>query len=215
MSTVTPAVRSLACAAVALLIGVSALATPEDDHLKGVQAYARGDVVGAMSALRAPAKAGHAPSQTFLAFILDRADYVEEAFALYRDAAAKDSPDGHAGLANAYLTGRGIAKDEKLALQHFSKAAELGHPLAIEAIANAHMKGQFGLATAPPAQTVAMVRRAADKGHLPSIEGLAQAYRTGQWELPVDLAQATAWQTRAKELRSQRASAASAPKAAR
>ena len=208
------AIRPIACAAAWLLLGASAMAAPEDDHRKGVQAYARGDVVGAMSALSAPAKAGHAPSQTFLAFIRDRADFVDEAFELYRAAAAQDHPEGHAGLANAYLTGRGIAKDEKLALQHFSKAAELGHPLAIEAIANAHMKGQLGLASAPPAQTVAMVRRAADKGHLPSIEGLAQAYRTGQWELPVDAAQAAAWQARAKELRSQRASAASAPKAA-
>ena len=57
MSTVTTAVRSLGCAAVGLLIGASALATPEDDHLKGVQSYARGDVVGAMAALRAPVDA--------------------------------------------------------------------------------------------------------------------------------------------------------------
>ena len=207
------AIRPIACAAAWLLLGASALAAPEDDHRKGVQAYARGDVVGAMSALSAPAKAGHAPSQTFLAFIRDRADFVDEAFELYRAAAAQDDPDGHAGLANAYLTGRGIAKDEKLALQHFSKAAELGHPLSIEVVANAHMKGQMGLASAPPAQTVAALRRAADKGHLPSIEGLAQAYRTGRWELPVDVAQATALQARAQALRSQRASAASAPKA--
>jgi TPR repeat protein len=62
-----------------------------------------------------------------LAFILDKADFVDEATALYRAAAAQDDADGHAGLAHAYLTGRGVAKDEKLALQHFSKAADLGH----------------------------------------------------------------------------------------
>jgi len=215
VSTVTTAVRSIACAAVGLLIGASAFATPEQDHQAGVQAYARGDVVSAMTVLRAPAKAGHAPSQTFLAFILDRSDFLEQAFSLYRDAAAQDHPEGHAGLANAYLTGRGIAKDEKLALLHFSKAAELGHPAAIEVMANAHLKGQLGLASAPPAQTLAAVRRAADKGHLPSVEALAQAHRVGHWELPVDAQQAAQWQARAKDLRSQRASAASAAKATR
>lgn len=208
------ATLSFACAAAWLLLGASAFASPEQDHQKGVLAYARGDVVGAMTVLRAPAQAGHAPSQTFLAFIRDRSDFVEEAFVLYRDAAAQNDPDGHAGLANAYLTGRGIAKDEKLALQHFSKAAELGHPVAIEVVANAHLKGQLGLAAAPPAEAVAAVRRAADKGHLPSIDALAQAHRVGTWGLPVDAAQAALWLARAKDLRSQRTSAASAPKAA-
>lgn len=119
---------------------------PADDHQRGVQAYRRGDVVGAIAALRPPAQAGHAPAQTLLAFILDRADFSDEAARLYQAAAAQDDPEGHAGLANAYLTGRGIAKDEKRAWQHFSKAAELGHAASIEVVATAHAKGQFGLA---------------------------------------------------------------------
>lgn len=191
-----------------------AVAAPADDHARGVAAYNRGDVVAAMSALRAPAKAGHAPSQVFLAFILDRADFVDESFALYRDAAAQDHPEGHAGLANAYLTGRGIAKDEKVALQHFSKAAELGHPLSVEIVADLHLKGQLGLAGASDGQVLAAVRRAAERGHLASIDALAEAYRGGRWGLAADAQQAAIWRTRGTELRARRASPASAPASA-
>lgn len=192
-----------------------AAAAPADDHQRGLLAYHRGDVVGAMSALRPAAKAGHAPSQALLALILDRADFSDEAFALYRDAAAQDDAEGHMGAGNAYLTGRGVAKDEKRALQHFSKAADLGHASAIEVVAEAHIKGQMGLASAPPDEALAAVRRAADRGHLMSIEALAQAYRSGggsgRWGLAADPAQATAWQAKATQLKAQRAAVKPVP----
>lgn len=192
-------------------LALLAVADPADEHARGLAAYNRGDVVAAMSALRTPARAGHAPSQVFLAFILDRADFVDEAFALYRDAAAQDDPAGHAGLANAYLTGRGIAKDEKVALRHFSKAAERGHALSIEIVADAHLEPLFGLAGADDAQVLAAVRRAAEQGHLRSIDALARAHATGRWGLLADASQAALWQRRGSELRALRAAPASAP----
>ena len=201
----------LACMSMGLVAGV--WAAPADDHQRGVQAYNRGDVVGAMSALRAPAKAGYAPSQVMLAFILDRADFVDEAAKLYAEAAAQNDAEGHAGLANAYLTGRGVAKDEKLALQHFSKAAELGHAMSIEGMAMMYLDGRLGLADAPAEQALAAVRRAADRGHLASIDALAAAHASGRWGLPVDAQQAAVWRTRAAELRARRAAPASAPAA--
>jgi len=78
---------------------------------------------------------------SLLAFILDRASFDTEAARWYGAAAEKDDAEGHAGLANLYLTGRGVAKDEKAAFRHFSKAADLGHGLAIEVIASAHLGG--------------------------------------------------------------------------
>ena len=65
--------RSIGVATVAVLLQCSAaraVAAPEDDHRRGLEAYHRGDVATAMAALRAPAKAGHAPSQALLAFML-------------------------------------------------------------------------------------------------------------------------------------------------
>ena len=207
----TPLIVSLAAAA---LMAAGAGAAPADDHARGVAAYNRGDVVAAMSALRAPAKAGHASSQVFLAFILDRADFVDEAFALYRSAAEQGDPAGLAGLAGAYLSGRGIAKDEKAALQQFSKAAERGHALSIEIVAIAHLKGELGLAEAPDAQVLAAVRRAAEQGHLPSIDALAQAHTSGRWGVPVDAAQAASWRQRGAELQARRAAPAAPASAA-
>lgn len=123
----------------------TAWAAPEDDHRRGLQAYNTGDVATAMAVLRAPANAGHAPSQSLLAFILDRGDFVEEAARLYGLAAAQGDAEAQAALGNFYLTGRGVAKDENKALGYFSKAAEQGHVLAMQVLAQAYRDGGFGL----------------------------------------------------------------------
>lgn len=183
------------------------LAAPADDHQRGMQAYQRGDVVAAMTALRSAAKAGYAPSQSQLAFILDQADFAAEALQWYRDAAAQDDAQGHAGLANMALSGRGIAKDEKLALKHFSKAADLGHAASIQALADAYLKGQLGLDPQgrDAAAALGAWRRAAEQGHAPSAEALARAYQAGSHGVAADAAQAASWQARAAELRKQQA----------
>lgn len=123
----------------------AAWAAPEDEHRSALQAYHRGDVASAMALLRGPARAGHAPSQSLLAFMLDRGDFVDEAAALYRQAAAQDDTEALYALGNLHLTGRGVAKDEKQALLHFSKAAELGHAASMQVMADAHAKGLMGL----------------------------------------------------------------------
>lgn len=196
----------VACAVQAICIACAWAAT-DDEYRLGLQAYQRGDVASAMNLLRAPARAGHAGSQTLLAFILEHADLTEEAARLYAQAAAQGDAEAHAGLANLYLTGRGIAKDEKLALVHFSKAAELGHAAAIEVMADAHLKGLMGLAAEPRDNAAAVValRRAAHQGHLASAEALALAYRRGGFGLEADAAQAASWRARSDELRRQRA----------
>lgn len=138
--------------ALLLLHGSVALAwaAPEDDHRRGLAAYHRGDVATAMAALRAPAQAGHAPSQSLLAFMLDRGDFVEEAAALYRQAAAQDDPEALYALGNFHLTGRGVAKDEKQAWLLFSKAAELGHAASAQVLADAKSRGLAGGAASAP-----------------------------------------------------------------
>jgi TPR repeat protein len=132
-------------AAVAGAAGVAG-AAPVDDHQRGLAAWQRGDVVAAMRDLRTAADAGHVPSQTLLAFILDRAGLVDESVRLYRAAAERGDAEGHAGLAAALLGGRGIAKDEKQAWLHFSKAAEGDHLPSIDLLAQAYRSGQPGLA---------------------------------------------------------------------
>jgi TPR repeat protein len=201
-------IRWLAGWAAALFLLGTAAADPADEHKLGLKSFADGDVVGAIQQLRAPAKAGYAPSQVLLAFILMSADLSEEAVGYYRSAAAQDHPEGHAGLAAAYQVGRGIAKDEKLALQHFSKAADLGHPKSIEIMSDVYMSGGLGVGQAPAADVLAMVRRAAEKvNHLPAIDALAEAYTSGRWGLAPDPALAAQWKAKGAEVRKQRAGA--------
>jgi hypothetical protein len=199
----------------AWLAAPGAQAAPADDHARGLKAYHRGDVVDAMNALRPAVQAGYAPAQTLLAFILERSDFAEEAVALYRSAADQGDAEGHAGLANAYLSGRGVAKDEKRALQHFSKAADAGHAPSVEVIATAWAQGDLGLqAGADPAAARAALQRAAAQGHLASAEALAVAYQKGRLGQAPDPAEATRWQQRVAELRQQRVAKA-APTASR
>lgn len=181
-------------------------ATPADDHRAGMQAYHRGDVVGAMTVLQPAAAAGHAPSQALLAFLLERADETEAAARWYRAAAAQDHPEGLVGMAQLLAAGRGVAKDEKAALQHFSKAAALGHRSSIEVVALAWSRRELGAdPVAEPAQAAAAIRRAADLGHIPSAEAMARAHREGLYGLPVDAAEARRWTEQAARWRQERA----------
>ena len=205
--------------AAAMLVGWLALpaasAAPADAHARGLQAYHRGDVVDAMAQLQPAAQAGHAPSQALLAFILERSDFTQEAVALYRNAAAQGDADGHAGLASAYLSGCGIAKDEKQAVLHFSKAADAGHVASVQVLATAWLNGDMGLdARADPAAARAAVQRAAAQGHQPSAQALAAAYQKGGLGLAPDATEAARWSGRVAELRQQRL-AKPAPKASR
>jgi TPR repeat protein len=200
-----------------LLCSLATLAAPADDHARALGLLQRGDVVGAMTALRAPAAAGHAPSMSLLGFINDRADMTEEAARWWREAAAKGDADAHVGLANLHLAGRGLAKDEKQALQHFSEAAALGHAGASAALAEAWLNGQLGLdAAARPQDAVAAWQRAASQGHVRSAEALVLAYREGRHGLAPDAAQAAHWQAQLALWRAPRPpAAASAPPGAK
>ena len=193
------------------------MAAPADDHARGLGLLQRGDVVGAMTALRAPAAAGHVPSMSLLGFINDRADMVDEAARWWRQAAAKGDVEAHVGLANLYLAGRGLPKDEEQALQHFSEAAASGHAGAGAALAEAWLKGQLGLdAATRPQDAVAAWQRAAGQGHVRSAETLTLAYREGRHGLAPDAAQAAHWQAHVARLRAPRpVPAASAPAGAR
>lgn len=198
------AMRWLGVFFAALVAAAAACASPAHEHQRAVAAYGRGDVVAAMRTLRPLAQAGHGPSQRMLAFILDRSDAPEEAARLYRDAADQGDAEATAALGELLMVGRGIAKDEKLALAQFSKAAELGHRQSIEVMADAQLRGSLGTAATDPSRTPEALRRAADMGHLPAIAALAQAYRTGNHGIAPDLAQATAWDAKLAELRRQR-----------
>ena len=174
-------------------VGV-AWTAPEDDFRAGSRAFHTGDVVQAMSLLKKSADAGHAPSQSLLAYILDKAEFNDEAIVYYRKAAAQGDAEGEFGLGSMYAGGEGVKRDPAEARIWVTRAAEKGHATAINALAQAYINGGLGIDEAQRngADALRWVRRAADSGHVPAMERMAVAYRTGAYGLAVDPKQAEA-----------------------
>ena len=181
----------------------AAWAAPEDDYRAGSEAYRGGDVVRAMSLLKKSADAGHAPSQSLLAYILDKAEFNDEAAAYYRKAAEQGEPEGEYGLGSMYASGEGMKRDLGEARKWIPRAAEKGHAAAINSLAQAYLSGELGIdeTQRTGAEALRWVRRAADSGYLPALERLATAYRTGAYGLAVDLKQAEALDAKGRAAR--------------
>lgn len=192
-----------AATALLMLYSAATVAAADADFASGQRAYQAGDVVGAMPPLRRAAQAGHAPAQALLADILDQAGFVEDAAALYRQAAEKGDADGAFGLGALYSAGRGVERDPLIARKWIGMAAESGHARAINVLAQSYISGGLGLEKVAPAQIgagMAWVHKAAAADYLPAIDYLAAGYRSGAFG-PADPKQADALEARARELR--------------
>lgn len=186
-----------------LLLAAAAWAGPAEDFASGRLAYERGDVRTAISFLRMAADQGHAPSQAFLGQILDQAEQNEEAVKYFRLAADQGSADGFYGLASMYASGEGVPRDLRTAREWMIKAAEAGHPQAVQTMALAYMKGGLDIAEGDRATPAALgwIQKAAAIDSLPAIDRLAVAYRKGDFALPVDAKKAEELEARARTLR--------------
>lgn len=116
------------------------------DLEKGIAAFNRGDLVGAMAAYETAAHAGSAEAQVRLAYILDHAEENSEAVRWYRAAAEQGHADGLAGLAEMYSKGEGVELNEAEALRLFEQAAIAGHKGAMRVLAAAYERGHLGVA---------------------------------------------------------------------
>jgi TPR repeat protein len=193
-----PAALRIAAAAVLLSAG-SVLAAPEDDFNAGEKAYRSGDMVSAMPALKRAADAGHAKAQVLYGYIMDQAEFNEDAAQYYRRAADQGNADGMYSLATLYAAGEGVTKDAKAARELFERAAKQGHAQSVNALAGGYMTGTLGFNGAADAEGVAWARKAADQNHVPAIEHLAKAYRSGSLGA-VDIAEAERLEARMREL---------------
>jgi TPR repeat protein len=197
--------RALCLVSGIVLFSGGLVAAPEDDYLAGLKSYRNGDIVGAMQPLRQASLQGHAKAQALLAEILDRTDFDDDAIALYRKSADQGDLDGMFGLGVMTVSGEGTKKDVLAGRSWILKAAEAGHVLAINAIAQGYLKGELGF-TEDDRNTPAALRwlkRAAENEYLPAVDALAAAYAGGNaFGLPVDKAQAEQYQAQANRIRS-------------
>lgn len=126
--------------------------TPAKRHENAVARYLANDVVESMRALRALAAEGYAPSQAYLAEILDESGENDEAARLFKLAAGQGDPAGLFGLGFMYIKGEGVAKDEGTGMALVRRAAEKEYKPAIRVMMSAYRNGLYGV-TADEAQS--------------------------------------------------------------
>lgn len=178
----------------------SALAGPQEDYNAGRKAYLAGDVVGAMPALRRAADEGYAPAQSLYGYILDKAQYNEEAAQYFRRAADQGDADGQYGLAMLYAAGEGVGRDSAAARDWLERAGNQGHKLAVVALSQAFLAGSLGFKADPAdAAGLGWVRKAADYDSIPALSYLSKGYRSGAFGA-ADPAQAERMEARIVEL---------------
>jgi TPR repeat protein len=128
---------------------------------------------------------GNDAAAVALANIILRED-TSAAVALY-ERAAKGShvPSAHFNLAQLYYAGlNGVAKDEKLALKHFSMAAHLGDASAQFFVGHLYRVGEMGVEI-DLAACLQYVQLAAAQGHAAAMYYLALMHRNGEGGLEV------------------------------
>lgn len=197
------AAACIAAMAAALHSG-SALADPAADYAEGSKRYNAGDIVAAMPILRRAADGGHPVAQAMLAGILAHADSDPEALEYFRKSAAQGNADGQFGYGNMLAIGQG--SKEKNAVEGrrwIEKAAEQGHPMAINGMAHAYITGDLEVPedARKGAEALRWIRLAADNGYLPAMERLAGAYRAGELGLAADAKAAQQWDEKVKKAR--------------
>jgi len=192
--------RAFALTLCSLFVIGSAFAGPQEDYNAGRKAYLAGDVVGAMPALRRAADDGYAPAQSLYGYILDKAEYNEEAAQYFRRAADQGDADGQYGLAVLYAAGEGVGRDAAAARDWLERAGNQGHKLAVVALSQAFLAGSLGFKADPAdAAGLGWVRKAADYDSIPALSYLAKGYRSGAFGA-ADPAQAERMEARIVEL---------------
>ena len=182
------------------LFSMNVLAGPQEDYAAGRKAYLAGDVPGAMPALKRAADAGIAPAQSLYGYILDRAEYNEEAASYFRRAAEQGDADGQYGLGVLHAAGEGVARDPATARELFERAGKQGHALATVALSQAFLAGTLGFKTDPAdAAGIAWVKKAGELGSIPALKYLAQGYRSGAFGT-ADVGEAERLEKRIREL---------------
>lgn len=206
MKSMRHSLIAVACVAAvtAAMHPAPALAGPAEDYAEGSKRYNAGDIVAAMPILRRAADGGHAAAQAMLAGILAHADSDPEALEYFRKAAAQGNADGQLGYGNMLAIGQGGAtKNPAEGRRWIEKAAEQGHPMAINGMAHAYITGDLDVPedARTGAEALRWVRLAANNGYIPAMERLATAYRAGELGLGADAKAAKEWDDKVRKAR--------------
>jgi TPR repeat protein len=89
-------------------------------------------------------------------------------------------------------------KEYQKALPFFRSAAKLKHPEALSSLGRIYLMG-LGMPKSLP-EGLKLLKQSAALDHLPALLSLGQIYRDGLFDVPIDLAQAKHYFTKAKEI---------------
>lgn len=140
--------RSLSRLAGALVLAAAmspAYADMAEDHEKAIQMWQMGNVVDAMGTFTVNAEKGYAPSQVWLANLMDQAQQDEGAVKWFTKAAEQGNAAGEYGLGVMYGKGEGVKQDSAKAIEYVTRAAEKDYIDAVVALAGIYTKGGFGV----------------------------------------------------------------------
>jgi TPR repeat protein len=165
-----------------------ALAEPlhpaEKTYQKALSADRDGRLIETMGLSKQAAEQGHPGAQSFYGYLLDKADFDDDAEVWYRKAAAQNNIDGLLHLARLQTT-KGNEKDTQEALTLYQKAADLGSIEAMRILAISYKNGDLNLQRDNDL-AVEWFLKAANKNDLESMMTLAKANESGKLGLKVD-----------------------------
>jgi len=121
-----------------------------------------------------------------------------KAIALFQRAAAMGDADAMVMLADSYESGTGVAKNEQVALQYYTRAAALHNSDGAEGVGNMYWSGEVG-GHPDYATALKWYREAAELGSTSAMIDIGDAYYFGHGVPAVDYKIATSWYQRAAD----------------
>ena len=219
---VLPCWVSLAIAEPAAIEGAAAsgvaATTPEEDFAAADKAEKDNDIITATKLYRRAANGGHAEAQVRFGRILYLGSDNVGALEYFRKSAEQGNAGGQSGVGLMYEGGEGgVEQNFDEARKWYALAAQQGHTLSINALADAcigpsdsilsrvYNKGKrdkmISDATALcGSDPLAWIKRAADIDYAPAVTALANAYRDGKYGLVADPKQAADLDAKANKL---------------
>lgn len=192
-------ILEILCIAAAACCVVTAQAQERDaeaEALAGIEAWQRGDMIGALSHYHKAAEAGSALAQAKLGYIYDQSEDNEKAVRWYREAASQQHPEGEFGLGEMYAKGESVEQDLDTAVEFYMRAAVGGHAQARRVLANAYETGALGRQI-DNAEALRWLTLAANSGDINAMRRMATLYSDGGLDVVPDPATAEQWQRRA------------------
>ena len=178
-----------------LTLPAMALASPQDDFVKGAAAYEAKDYPEALRWYRKAAEQGHAKAQYHLGRMylvgFGVARDTAEAVRWYRKAAEQGLVKAQSFLGGMYESGFGVARNDREAVRWSRKAAEQGDARAQSNFGVMYYEGRGGVAQ-NYREALRWFRKAAEQGDARAHSNLGNMYSNGHG-VKQDYVQAHKW----------------------